>query len=55
MATSSCPSRGRLLGRIEAALGVLMLGWSTAILVAGMGASIGRLFDSASERGTTES
>ena len=33
------PERWRLLGPIEAAVGVLMLGWSTGILVAVIGAA----------------
>ena len=32
------PERWRLLGPIEAAVGILMLGWSTGILVAAIGA-----------------
>jgi hypothetical protein len=34
----------RLLGPLEAAVGVLMLGWSTGILVAVIGVVYGRLF-----------
>jgi voltage-gated potassium channel len=33
------PERWRLLGPIEAAVGILMLGWSTGILVAVLGAA----------------
>lgn len=33
------PERWRLLGPIEAAVGILMLGWSTGILVAVIGAA----------------
>jgi hypothetical protein len=40
------PERWRLLGPIEAAVGVLMLGWSTGILVAVIGVVHGRLFSS---------
>ena len=36
--------RWRLLGPIEAAVGVLMLGWSTGILVAVIGATYRELF-----------
>ena len=32
------PARWRLLGPIEAAVGILMLGWSTGLLVAAIGA-----------------
>ena len=38
------PSRWRLLGPIEAAVGVLMLGWSTGILIAVIGATYRELF-----------
>jgi hypothetical protein len=38
------PARWRLLGPIEAAVGVLMLGWSTGILVTVIGVVYGRLF-----------
>jgi voltage-gated potassium channel len=38
------PEPWRLLGPIEAAVGVLMLGWSTGILVAVIGVAYGRLF-----------
>jgi hypothetical protein len=38
------PERWRLLGPLEAAVGVLMLGWSTGILVAVIGVVYGRLF-----------
>jgi hypothetical protein len=38
------PSRWRLLGPIEAAVGVLMLGWSTGILVAMIAAVYRELF-----------
>jgi hypothetical protein len=40
------PEPWRLLGPIEAAVGVLMLGWSTGILVAVIGAVYRRLFAS---------
>jgi hypothetical protein len=40
------PEPWRLLGPIEAAVGVLMLGWSTGILVAVIGVVYGRLFPS---------
>jgi hypothetical protein len=38
------PEPWRLLGPLEAAVGVLMLGWSTGILVAVIGVVYGRLF-----------
>jgi voltage-gated potassium channel len=38
------PPRWRLLGPIEAAVGVLMLGWSTGILIAVIGATYRDLF-----------
>ena len=38
------PPRWRLLGPIEAAVGVLMLGWSTGILIAVIGATYRELF-----------
>jgi voltage-gated potassium channel len=38
------PEPWRLLGPIEAAVGVLMLGWSTGILVAVIGVAYGQLF-----------
>ena len=40
------PEPWRLLGPIEAAVGVLMLGWSTGILVAVIGVIHGQLFPS---------
>jgi hypothetical protein len=40
------PEPWRLLGPIEAAVGVLMLGWSTGILVAVIGVVYRHLFDS---------
>jgi hypothetical protein len=40
------PQRWRLLGPLEAAVGVLMLGWSTGILVAVIGTAYRRLFPS---------
>jgi hypothetical protein len=40
------PEPWRLLGPIEATVGVLMLGWSTGILVAVIGAIYGQLFPS---------
>src|SRR5262249_2180343 len=40
------PGPWRLLGPIEAAVGVLMLGWSTGILVAVIGVVYGRIFAS---------
>jgi voltage-gated potassium channel len=40
------PEPWRLLGPIEAAVGVLMLGWSTGILVALIGVIYGQLFPS---------
>jgi hypothetical protein len=40
------PEPWRLLGPIEAAVGVLMLGWSTGILVAVIAVLYGRLFRS---------
>jgi hypothetical protein len=40
------PEPWRLLGPIEAAVGVLMLGWSTGVLVAVIGVLYGRLFPS---------
>jgi hypothetical protein len=40
------PEPWRLLGPIEAAVGVLMLGWSTGILVAVIGVTYGQLFPS---------
>ena len=40
------PERWRLLGPIEAAVGVLMLGWSTGILVAVIGTIYRELFPS---------
>jgi hypothetical protein len=44
------PEPWRLLGPLEAAVGVLMLGWSTGILVAVIGVVYGRLFPSARAR-----
>ena len=38
------PEPWRLLGPIEATVGVLMLGWSTGILVTVIGVIYGRLF-----------
>jgi hypothetical protein len=38
------PEPWRLLGPVEAAVGVLMLGWSTGILVAVIGTTYGQLF-----------
>jgi voltage-gated potassium channel len=40
------PEGWRLLGPFEAAVGVLMLGWSTGILVAVIGVVYGQLFSS---------
>jgi voltage-gated potassium channel len=40
------PEPWRLLGPLEAAVGVLMLGWSTGILVAVIGVIYGQLFPS---------
>lgn len=40
------PPPWRLLGPLEAAVGVLMRGWSTGILVAVIGVLCGRLFPS---------
>jgi hypothetical protein len=40
------PAPWRLLGPLEAAVGVLMLGWSTGILVAVIGMIYGQLFSS---------
>jgi hypothetical protein len=40
------PQPWRLLGPLEAAVGVLMLGWSTGILVAVIGMMYGQLFRS---------
>jgi hypothetical protein len=40
------PEPWRLLGPLEAAVGVLMLGWSTGILVAAIGTIYGQLFRS---------
>jgi voltage-gated potassium channel len=40
------PEPWRLLGPIEAAVGVLMLGWSTGILVTVIGVVYGKLFPS---------
>ena len=40
------PEPWRLLGPLEAAVGVLMLGWSTGILVTVIGVIYGRLFPS---------
>jgi hypothetical protein len=42
--------RWRLLGPVEAAVGVLMLGWSTGILVAVIGAAYRQLFPSLRSR-----
>ena len=44
------PAPWRLLGPIEAAVGVLMLGWSTGILVAVIGTIYQPLFRSVTER-----
>jgi voltage-gated potassium channel len=44
------PERWRLLGPIEAAVGVLMLGWSTGILVAVIGTIYRELFPSPKTR-----
>jgi hypothetical protein len=44
------PARWRLLGPLEAAVGVLMLGWSTGILVAVIGVTYGSLFSSLRSR-----
>jgi hypothetical protein len=44
------PEPWRLLGPIEAAVGVLMLGWSTGVLVAVIGVIYGRLFPSLGTR-----
>jgi hypothetical protein len=44
------PEPGRLLGPIEAAVGVLMLGWSTGILVAVIAVVYGQLFPSLRSR-----
>jgi voltage-gated potassium channel len=41
----------RLLGPLEAAVGVLMLGWSTAILVAVIGVVYGSLFSALKAHG----
>ena len=46
MATWCFAEPWRLLGPIEATVGVLMLGWSTGILVAVIGAIYGQLFPS---------
>jgi hypothetical protein len=43
------PASWRLLGPIEAAVGVLMLGWSTAIIVG----AVQRIFDSRATSSTT--
>jgi hypothetical protein len=45
------PEPWRLLGPIEAAVGVLMLGWSTGILVAVIGTIYGQLFRSLGVQG----
>ena len=45
------PEPWRLLGPLEAAVGVLMLGWSTGILVAAIGATYGQLWSSAGSSG----
>ena len=45
------PEPWRLLGPIEAAVGVLMLGWSTGILVAVIGVIHGQLFLSLRKHG----
>jgi len=44
------PERWRLLGPIEAAVGILMLGWSTGILVAVIGTIYRELFPSPKTR-----
>jgi hypothetical protein len=46
------PEPWRLLGPIEAAVGVLMLGWSTSILVAVIGVIYGHLFPSLGTQGS---
>ena len=43
------PKDWRLLGASEAAIGVLMLGWSTALIVAGLGRVFGPRFRSTAE------
>jgi hypothetical protein len=43
------PVSWRLLGPIEAAVGVMMLGWSTAIIVA----AVQRIFDARAASSTT--
>jgi hypothetical protein len=45
------PEPWRLLGPLEAAVGVLMLGWSTGILVAVIGMIYGQLFPPLTGRG----
>jgi hypothetical protein len=45
------PEPWRLLGPLEAAVGVLMLGWSTGLLVAVIGAVYGHLFPLPGRRG----
>src|SRR4029453_12186556 len=47
------PGGWRLLGPIEAAVGVLMLGWSTGVLVASLGRVYGQLFNTAPTQDTT--
>ena len=47
------PGGWRLLGPIEAAVGVLMLGWSTGVLVASLGRVYGQLFNTAPTQGKT--
>ena len=44
------PEPWRLLGPIEAAVGVLMLGWSTGVLVAAIGRIYGHMFQPAAAR-----
>ena len=43
----------RLLGPIESAVGILMLGWSTGILVAVIGRVYGRLFHQFADDGAS--
>ncbi len=48
------PGGWRLLGPIEAAVGVLMLGWSTGVLVAALGRVYGHLFNAPPTSGGTQ-
>lgn len=48
------PEPWRLLGPIEAAVGVLMLGWSTAVIVAATGRVYREMLDPPAGRGTPE-